>query len=154
MLEIALLQLEGIAQTVGDLSFVITLMAFVYVVYNLFVAFNENQMIFIILVLISAYLMIFSPLLMIGFGIFFLFINPQVINNLAFGLGFLPQNIAQTEQILNEGQMKQRMETVENKLQQGQAVDPQELAMYNQAQAGAQQQGMGSLNQQLMRRIR
>jgi hypothetical protein len=135
MLEIVAFQLfDGITQSIGDLSFVITLMAFVYIVFWLYQTFAENQLIFLGTVVFAAFVMLFYPLAEIGLCIMLVFLNPMMVQNIVFGPGMLLQP-GFLGGGMNPAEAEARMRSVQEKLQAGQPVDPQEMAEVQQMQA-------------------
>ncbi len=126
---------DSFSETLGDLAFVIKLMALVYIIYVLYITFAENQVIFGGAALMVSYLILFhSPIVLVLALLVFVAINPFFLQNLFFGL----QSVQQIEQLHQEEMHHHRFATVQQSIERGEALNPDDLAWYQQMQGGAQ----------------
>lgn len=79
---------DGIMDTAGDMAFVIRIMALVYIIYWLFVTFNENMTLFGLAAVIVSYFMLFHSPIVIIIAVLILLVvfGSQLQMSLQFGL--------------------------------------------------------------------
>ncbi len=80
--------LGDLGETIGELGFVLRLMAFVYILFWLFATFQDNQLLFGFTALIAAYFTIFyAPVIVVLASVVLLMVNGMFIQqSLMFGL--------------------------------------------------------------------
>jgi len=139
MLALALLQLSsdgGIFDTIGDISFVIKLMALVYIVFYLYQTLAESQVLFGLAALGAGYFILFYSSVFIALAIVVLLMMTGMWLQQALQFGLFP--------LLGVGMMEQggggEIAKIQQKMNSGLPVSHEEMAMMEEQMAAEQQQ--------------
>lgn len=146
MVLLAVASLLDIADTVGDLAFVIRIMSFTYIVYWLFVTLNEQMALFGLATILAGYFLLFhSPLIVvIALIVLLVLFGGQLQMNIQFGLLSPVQQMEEAKAMEERAESQRHFQSAQDKMAQGaqfyELQEAEQQALMAQQQAGAQQE--------------
>ncbi len=141
MVLLAAASLLDIADTVGDLAFVIRIMSFTYIVYWLFVTLNEQMALFGLATILTGYFLLFhSPLVVvIALIVLLVLFGGQLQMNIQFGLLSPMEQLEHAKSMDAQVEAQRHFQSAQDKMAQG--AQFYELQEAEQQALMAQQQG-------------
>lgn len=135
----------GLLESVGDISFVIKLMALVYIVFYLYQTFAESQVLFGLATLGAGYFILFYSSVFVALAIVVLLMVTGMWLQQSLQFGLFPL-LGVGQQGMGGGGGQEEMQAIQQKMQLGQQLSEHEMQM---AQAMEQQQ-QAAYNSQYM----
>jgi len=129
--------LDEFGETLGELGFVIRLMAFVYILFWLFATFQDNQVLFGFTALIAAYFVIFyASVIVVLAAVVLLMVNGMFLQqSIMFGLfpAMGRDQMGHPVDYAHQNEMMQ-MQQLQTRMEAGQKLSDQEMQFMAQAQ--------------------
>lgn len=136
---------SGLLESVGDISFVIKLMALVYIVFYLYQTFAESQVLFGLATLGAGYFILFYSSVFVALAIVVLLMVTGMWLQQSLQFGLFPL-LGVGQQGMAGGGGQEEMRAIQQKMQLGQQLSEREQQMA----ASMEQQQMQSYNSQYM----